>query len=414
MQHKQSMLLGFKDNEPVYQNKTRMNTKSHVIKDGTLTAAAVNASRVVNVKVDPKTKEKFIILNGKRIRMASLGETIDQSSQDTLNFRVEKTSLHHISARADNEKLENIDKTNQVNKDKVMDMVHVPKITIVVIKCKNEKCELANKLKVNSADPKYRKSIGPAEFDKPDIPKMELLASNVIVKDSKTHQTKKAGKTVERSVETDITAKHMDLMVKKFIGISFNKETQTNIQIDPKKKVNENLGYDSPFEELADCISLGGLEELLNNPGEIEPISTASKGDKSDAEKNFFKELHGALIPDEKGNLPIHQAVIMNNLKKVKKCVCILRVLNLQGYIDLQNIDQLTPLCLSVMHGANIEIISFLLSEGAKLNSADSEGNTALHLAIEFQRKDALETLLCYKGPDFDLNAVNHNGKLTK
>ncbi|VEN53891.1 unnamed protein product [Callosobruchus maculatus] len=460
MKHKESMLLGFKDNQPVYQNKTRMNTKDTVmgnVKDDSPTAAAVNTSKVLDVKVDPKTQEKFIILNGKRFRMATLEDAKSQmSSQNTLKYRDEKTSSPHILSQADNGKLENVDKTQvnknakaqsnqnattfrtqetslphtltpvdngklenvdkapQVNKDKVMNMESVLKnkgnpladdkqsndSTIVVIKCKNEKCELANKLKVNSA----------AEFDKTDTPKMELLASNVIVKDGKILRKKKVLKTVECAVETDITNRHMEMMLKKFIGISFNKEVQTDIQIDPKEKVNENIGCYSPLEELAQFLSPSGLEELLSIPCEIDSIPATSKPDKSNMEKNVFKELHAALIADDKGNMPIHQAVIMNNLTKVKKCACILRALNLPGYIDLPNVDQLTPLSLAIMHGASTDIISFLLSEGAKLNSADSEGNTAFHLTIEFQRKDALEILLSCKGPDFNLNAVNHKG----
>nr|CAH7747740.1 unnamed protein product [Callosobruchus chinensis] len=421
MNDKRSMLLGFKDNQPVYQIKnTTMTTKNIDMgntKDDGPTAAAVNTSRVVNVRVDPKTQEKFIILNGKRIRMASLGETKAQNNQDTLSFRVKKTSLPHISAQADNGKLEKVDKTSQVNKDKLyaqknmgnplVDNKETDDSTVVVIKCKNLNCELANKLK----DPKHSKTTSLTEFDNIDTPKIELLASNVIVKDSKMLKTKNVATTVDCSVETDITTEHMDVLLKKMIAISSDKEVQTDIQIDPKKKVHENnLECYSPFEEFAACLSPRGLEELLNIPCEIDPISAVSKPDKSNMEKNFFKELHAALIADEKGNLPIHQAVIMDDLKRVKKCACILRALNLQGYIDLHNTDQLTPLCLSVMHGANTEIISFLLSEGAKLNSADSEGNTVLHLAIEFQRKDALEILLCYKGPDFNLNAVNHKG----
>ncbi|CAH2010937.1 unnamed protein product [Acanthoscelides obtectus] len=394
----------------MYEVKSRMNTRSTemgIIKEDAQTAQAQVAvsTKVVSVKVDPVTGEKFIMLNGKRIKMANIG-----LNKSTLGTNVEKTTslplkFPHIPQIINEININDIDKIRQINKNKPINtMSHSHKMgnpmaddkesTIVVI-CKNEKCELANKMKVNVAELKQRKT---------DTPKMELLASNIIVRDAKGFVKTKPVTTAECSVETDITSEHMDMLLKKNFE---SKEVQTNIKIQPDCKVNENLGIDSPLDEVVGFLSPISVAEYLN-PLDLNLNPSIPRSDKSSIEKNLFKELKAVLVADEKGNVPIHQAVIMNDLKKVKQSACILSVLNVPEYIDLKNDDDLTPLFLAVIHGASTEIILFLLQNEANANNVDNDGNSVLHLAVEYQRSDALETIL--SNSSLDLNPVNHQG----
>lgn len=58
-----------------------------------------------------------------------------------------------------------------------------------------------------------------------------------------------------------------------------------------------------------------------------------------------------------------------------------------------------TPLHIAVIKNANMEIINYLLDEGAELNTRDKDGNTSLHAAVKNNSKE-VGLLLIYKNAD--------------
>jgi len=70
---------------------------------------------------------------------------------------------------------------------------------------------------------------------------------------------------------------------------------------------------------------------------------------------------------------------------------------------ELDDYDEIPPLFYAIRKRASLEMIELLLENGAKLAQTDSDGVSALDIAIKFRRKDVIEFCLD-KG--FDLNST--------
>ncbi|KAF5290038.1 hypothetical protein FQA39_LY14819 [Lamprigera yunnana] len=121
---------------------------------------------------------------------------------------------------------------------------------------------------------------------------------------------------------------------------------------------------------------------------------------------NFFYYLQGCFKCNSKGDLPIHEAVLENNISEVIKQCLVLRWR--QYTINVFNQKLMTPLQLAIVYSANNEIIKTLLEFQADPLTVDCNGNTVLHLAILYSKiKTFISFLLMAR---FDLNVVNRDG----
>ena len=87
----------------------------------------------------------------------------------------------------------------------------------------------------------------------------------------------------------------------------------------------------------------------------------------------------------------------------VKKGVDITRPIIIGEEYDLEDYDTVTPLFYAIRKYASLELIEFLLENGADLFETDSDGVSALDTAIKFKRKDVVKYCI-EKG--FDLNVT--------
>ncbi len=77
---------------------------------------------------------------------------------------------------------------------------------------------------------------------------------------------------------------------------------------------------------------------------------------------------------------------------------------------DLEEYDEISPLFYAIRKYASLELISFMLENGVDLFATDSDGISALDMAIKFKRKDVIQ--LCLDA-GFDLNNTKRKSGIT-
>lgn len=89
----------------------------------------------------------------------------------------------------------------------------------------------------------------------------------------------------------------------------------------------------------------------------------------------------------------LHNAIQKGDVARVKTLIS-----NNKELIHMKSDKGLTPLHLAVQNG-KLEIVEFLISQGADINAKDSEGNTPLITALAFRKTDTAKFLIS-KGAD--------------
>jgi ankyrin repeat protein len=87
----------------------------------------------------------------------------------------------------------------------------------------------------------------------------------------------------------------------------------------------------------------------------------------------------------------------------VKKGVDITKPIIIGEEYELDDYDDIAPLFYAIRKYASLELIEFLLENGADIFETDSDGVSALDMAIKFKRKDVVKYCID-KG--FDLNTT--------
>jgi len=77
---------------------------------------------------------------------------------------------------------------------------------------------------------------------------------------------------------------------------------------------------------------------------------------------------------------------------------------------ELEDYDEISPLFYAIRKYASLELIEFMLENGVDLFETDSDGITALDMAIKFKRKDIIKFCID-KG--FDLNTTTRKSGIT-
>ncbi|CAK74742.1 unnamed protein product (macronuclear) [Paramecium tetraurelia] len=130
-----------------------------------------------------------------------------------------------------------------------------------------------------------------------------------------------------------------------------------------------------------------GADYRIKNDNKLTVLHTASQGDCPLTVCYYLQKGIDINIVDNKGSSPLHWAAYSGAYNAVNFLI------SLNANVDLQDTDTLvTPLHLATMQ-ANSRIVRKLLMKGADRSIKDSNGKTALDLAIESDFK-TIETMI--------------------
>lgn len=206
--------------------------------------------------------------------------------------------------------------------------------------------------------------------------------------------------------------------------LSFNIYAENNILISKEKSIKESVMENKSIEflnaikifnnSLALTMINGVTNIEIKDDGKFKPLFSKNKEQNIDAidinyvnkqgesplitaieykNNTILKELLKRNVSLEVkhsvlGKYPIHTAVYFNNFEAVK-----LLLEKNKEYVNFQNdIDGWTPLQDAVLKG-NIEIINYLLDNGANPLLKDKEGKNALDLAINTAKGQIVKIL---------------------
>lgn len=437
-----SSLLGFKDSIPVLSSPIHKNINMSC-------APGKEVKRTVRVETNSCTGEKFIMLNGKKIKILAESELPKNSQLTKLaslpnlnnstcpvkikilkgiskkNDEYQNSSTNHMNIYPIN-----IDKnvTSQItgkmplneNKFKIIPISSVENITANTTDkttvnadssrmLKNDKvCNkpiivnttLLNNL-INSTS-----NIQSAALDLTKNCDNQETTRSAIVSKSKSSQTDIKPIMVSKEVQTDDNFEpDLDYLIKMdlFDLPSIIRDIELQSPTSGKNIMNSTIVDDDTPKEYMTLNNVASKKNIENSLSDL-----SSKSSKISAE-NFFKELRSALIFDEQGNLPIHVAVLMNDIKLVKRSIFLLKLL--KQSLDIPNNKDCSPLQLAIINDSPVNIIGALLTNGASVHLTDSEGNNVIHYAVEYERAEALKWLLSYTGPNINcIDEHNHEG----
>lgn len=171
----------------------------------------------------------------------------------------------------------------------------------------------------------------------------------------------------------------------------------------PKNCVDIGCQTDFNVFTLDEMIELAGfdIDSLLSGTNNFVPPNLM----------HIYEECKKALVLDQFGNLPIHVAVLSNNLMKVKLNCLVFK--KMQISVNLRNKQNETPLQIAVKETKTSgDLINVLLQFGANITDIDEDGNNIIHLAIIHERKDIFEYLLqCARSRKIDLDLYNYEGQ---
>ena len=104
---------------------------------------------------------------------------------------------------------------------------------------------------------------------------------------------------------------------------------------------------------------------------------------------------------------PVTEAIENDSIaslqKLVEEGVDITKPIIIGEEYELDDYDDISPLFYAIRKYASMELIEFLLQNGAELTECDSDGVSALDMAIKFKRKDVIKFCI---DQGFDLNST--------
>ncbi|CAG9820518.1 unnamed protein product [Phaedon cochleariae] len=439
--NKKYFLLGFKDSIPVICN--------NMLEEKVRTPLSMK-NKVLKVEVDPQTGDKFINLNGRKIKIPeSKTPVIPKTEQNIHNMSAGPQPIkfkiirgfplpksHYTSLMLDKT---NVDSAT-ISVNKIMNLNSLSQKSLIISSevhsvkspdSSNMTIKPYTQTSMCEAD-SYSylgkqiscRSSSTITSDDQHVGALDL--TNYSVKLDNTNDGESASS--DKSCQTDISWYSNNVNAR-------NNVAECGVQTeDPGEEIIDDLAFLSPdvdIEYLLNDLEHAPMKHILPKkilncsplytpPESLFELESSCQNSQKNIDcktspqshstaNNFFHELRTALIPDDKGNMPIHIGVLRDDLKTVKKCWLILKIL--QQSVDLPNNSDFTPLQLAVTNMASCDVIDYLLSKGASLEAIDSEGNNILHLAIEYRRTDALASLLRFATErDFNLDQHNHEG----
>ncbi|XP_050415895.1 ankycorbin [Patella vulgata] len=143
-------------------------------------------------------------------------------------------------------------------------------------------------------------------------------------------------------------------------------------------------------------------------------ISTGSNAEKPAIrlfepvfETRLMSEISVALQPDDDGDLPLHIAVVHENIRMIKKFIQLMKLA--RKSVDKFNKQKQTPLHLAIKLDLR-EAIKLLLDAQADVNYVDHTGCTSLHLTVKHQLPHIANLLFEHSRVEIEVNTRNFAG----
>ncbi|XP_060533366.1 uncharacterized protein LOC132706198 [Cylas formicarius] len=350
----------------------------------------------VQVDTDPDSGQKFIKLNGKKLKVISQDQipkevrkkamlvkhrTINIGSSDTpLTVRV-ISKVTQVNAQAFKLQDQATDKNSALStQDKAS---HKP--TINDLKYKH----------ICAAKQLVKELVNPT-------PRVTYkLLSNKTLEVLNNVKMKALNLSRKRGNNSDVNVK-IDKCIQTELGAVKESSCQTDHLFDCPELPFGNLDFlfdldNSEDSPILNNVSLGvgpKITPIMGGKVVSSGSSACWKGQSVtlNSKKQFFEDLNVAMIPNENGNLPIHVGVLTNNVDLVKRMCVVLRARKID--VNVENHDGCTPLQLSIIKNAGPNVVCRLLDYGADVSDCDGDGNNVIHLAAKFRRKNLLEVIL--------------------
>lgn len=421
-------LLGYQEGKPVLRNKTA----SEASKPPTnLSINKISSKQTLKVETDSKTGEKYINLNGKKLRMVAEPQL---SSHFKQNPRMVKASPGSSCGDKKPVKIKIIGSLPSilhglVKKDTSQYTVIADSSNPSVNKTDNVQITqtvINTQLKIPSAGKAItRNTAGGSTVD--DLVKNSACLAGVNLNQDNDRCLKhkpniiiygdgflKSPNGVLKMNPLDLSKVNRPDCVKAEVK-KVDHSSQTSVET-----VDKTVQTDE--DDLLEVLDIAFLDFLSSNKPTVLPIETMTPKvppavfapvqpppAHSEKFKMFFQDLRSAMVPNANGNRPIHEGVLNNDISFVKRSCSILKAL--QTSVDVFNHGDLTALQLAVLHDSHPLIVKTLLEHGARLEVVDSEGNNIIHLAIESKRTDILDIILRFADErKFNLDDFNAEG----
>ena len=111
---------------------------------------------------------------------------------------------------------------------------------------------------------------------------------------------------------------------------------------------------------------------------------------------------------------PVTEAIENDSIAKIKSLlkegIDINKPILIGEEYELDDYDEISPFFYAIRKRASLEMIELLLENGVELMETDSDGVSALDMAIKFRRKDVIQFCID-KG--FDLNTTKRKSGIT-
>jgi len=188
--------------------------------------------------------------------------------------------------------------------------------------------------------------------------------------------------------------------------------TPTTKTLEPKTLEPEQFqvkpGVKRASSDNNNFINVKKIRKLSDSPTSIQDKSVENPKENQEKIQTIIGDLRIALQVDVNGNYPLHNAVLMSNLKLVKRFSTVLSALGQS--LDLTNKYGETPLHLAVTNNQP-RLVSELILSGASPSVATFSGESCYHLAVKYQHTQCLSQLLNYTRNPLVLNTFNDLGQ---
>lgn len=310
VEEKSSLLLGFKDSVPVISNSETKKTPEG------------NVKKILKVEVDPSTGEKYINLNGKKLKMVpesqiqnriNLSDKKKMLLQSTKNLRI-LTKIPFTSDSICNNppiKIESPDNLGEIQNTNPLDLKNnsislkninnTDKDSKYVIDSTNLTKEITTDNRRNG----FNHTGSSAVYGQKCSLNQRISARNLI--DMKIYQNDKEVQTLESRINQVLQAGELlkDVAIQTEEG-SFNKNKTLDYISELERNNSDsflfNASLDAILETLNNDSSL--LQDELSLLDTVSPLEVNPPAQETfNLAAKFFGELRRARLPDQEGNM---------------------------------------------------------------------------------------------------------------
>lgn len=244
------------------------------------------------------------------------------------------------------------------------------------------------------------------DYDQNGLERIAPLETDDLMSDSKTKQikTEEFGFDIFQKDECEETIKEEKLSLHSQDSLS-KSETKTDNERDVEMSFNEQNQHEQIMSCEKQVSSAQDFSAQTEGDDVMHIVDRTSKALQFYAATGNIKQLlfvqrHLLSITDDSGDLPLHTAIINNQLEVIHNLLDVMSTLPYCRHkVSACNSIRQTPLHLAVLMNQP-SVIDRLLNAGADSTMVDRKGNTPAHLAVQFGQDNCLAVLVKYHRPN--------------